>query len=176
MATEDVLYWPFSSNGIYSCKSGYRFLKDEAEQSKTNRDPPLRDKHLWKSIWSMHVAQKVMNFLWWACRNAMLTRQALVKRTIIADLICERCRVAVKDPLHALWSCSKVDIVWADQTLWDLHCSMDFDNIKQLVSWIIEEGKQLELFAYTAWSVWNQCNQVRIRVPATALHQIPEVS
>ena len=31
LATDDVLYWPFSSNGDYRCKSGYRFLKDEAE-------------------------------------------------------------------------------------------------------------------------------------------------
>nr|POE88837.1 hypothetical protein CFP56_43369 [Quercus suber] len=29
---EDVLYWPFTSNGEYSSKSGYRFLKEEAEQ------------------------------------------------------------------------------------------------------------------------------------------------
>lgn len=55
MATEDVLYWPFSSNGDYSCKSGYRFLKDEVKQSDTNWVPPLRDKHLWKAIWSMRV-------------------------------------------------------------------------------------------------------------------------
>ena len=53
---------------------------------------------------------------------------------------------------------------------------MDFDNIKPLVSWMIEEGKQLELFAYTAWIVWNQRNQVKVRVPTTALHQILEVS
>ena len=44
------------------------------------------------------------------------------------------------------------------------------------MSRLIEEGKQLELFAYTAWTVWNQRNQVRVRVPATTLHQIPEVS
>ena len=98
----------------------------------------------------MCVAQKVKNFVWWACRNALPTKKELVKRTIIADPICDRCRVAIEDPLHALWSCSEVDIVWANQTLWDFHCSMEFDNIKQLVSWMIEEGKQLELFAYTA--------------------------
>ena len=45
-----------------------------------------------------------------------------------------------------------------------------------LVSWLIEEGKQLELFAYTAWSVWNQRNQVRVRAPAIAFHQIPGAS
>ena len=26
--TEDVLYWPFTANGQYNCKSGYKFLKD----------------------------------------------------------------------------------------------------------------------------------------------------
>ena len=58
--------------------------------------------------------------------------------------------------LKTLWSCSEVDIVWADQSLWEFHWSTNFENIKMLVSWLIEEGKQLELFAYTAWSVWNQ--------------------
>ena len=32
VATEDVLFWLFTSNDIYSCKSGYRFLKEEAKQ------------------------------------------------------------------------------------------------------------------------------------------------
>lgn len=27
VAAKDVLYWPCSSDGNYSCKSGYRFLK-----------------------------------------------------------------------------------------------------------------------------------------------------
>ena len=54
--------------------------------------------------------------------------------------------------------------------------SVSFVDFKQLVSWIVEEGKQLELFAYTTWSVWNQRNQVRVRVPTTALHQFAEVS
>ena len=28
---EDNLFWPFTSNGTYSSKSGYRFLKDEGQ-------------------------------------------------------------------------------------------------------------------------------------------------
>ena len=70
-----------------------------------------------------------------------------MKRTIISDPTSERCRVDIKDPLHALWSCSEVDIVWVDLTLWDFRSSVNFVDFKQLVSWIVEEGKQLELFA-----------------------------
>ena len=115
-------------------------------------------------------------FLWRARRNAILTKQALMKRTIISDPTCERCKVDIEDQLHALWSCSEVDIVWSDLTLWDFRSSVNFVDFKQLVSWIVEEGKQLELFVYMAWLVWNQRNQVRVRVPATALHQLAEVS
>ena len=135
LATDDVLYWPFSSNGDYSCKSGYRFLKDEAEQLDTNRVPPLKDKNLWKAIWSMCVPQKVKNFLWRTCHNAIPTKQALMKRTIISDPTSERCRVDIKDPLHALWSCSEVDIVWADLTLWDFR-SVRLNFINHLVGFI----------------------------------------
>ena len=109
-----MLFLPFTSSGTYSCKSGYRFLKEEAEQPASFHPPPLRDKQLWKTIWSMRVAQKVKNFVSRACRNALPTKKELVRRTIIADPICDRCCTAVEDPLHALWSCSEVDIMWAD--------------------------------------------------------------
>ena len=175
-AAEDEIFWPFTSSGTYSCKSGYRFLKEEAEQAAAFQPPPLRDKQLWKTIWSMRVAQKVKNFVWRACRNALPTKKELVRRTITADPVCDRCGAAVEDPLHALWSCAELDIVWADQSLWEFRWSTDFENFKRLVSWVIEEGKQLELLAYTAWSVWNQRNQVRVRAAAMALHQIPGAS
>ena len=39
--TEDVLYWPFSSNGVYRSKSSYRFLKEEVEQLDSPQVPLL---------------------------------------------------------------------------------------------------------------------------------------
>ena len=33
---KDVLFWPYTNNGVYTCKSGYRFLKEEAEMEATN--------------------------------------------------------------------------------------------------------------------------------------------
>ena len=127
---KDVLYWPFTSNGEYSSKSGYKFLKEKAEQLHSTQVPLLRDKHLWKAIWAMHVPQKMKNFMWRACRNAMPTKQALVKRTIINNLTCDRCRLATESPLHALWSCSEIDVVWADQTLWDFRNHISFSDFK----------------------------------------------
>ena len=63
VAAEDVLYWPYSIDGNYSCKSGYRFLKEEPDIG-LSQQPSSRDKQFWKAIWSLRVPQKVKNLLW----------------------------------------------------------------------------------------------------------------
>lgn len=45
IASEDVLIWPHSSNGRYSCESVYRFLKEMVELSY-NQQPSAPDTHL----------------------------------------------------------------------------------------------------------------------------------
>ena len=62
----------------------------------------------------MQVLPKIKNFLWRACRNVLPTEQALMRRKILEDPICERCKQVVEDLVHALWSCSELDVVWAD--------------------------------------------------------------
>ena len=39
---------------------------------------------------------------------------------------------------------------------------------------MIVEGKSLELFAYTAWMVWNQRNKTRLHSQAILFHQVAE--
>ncbi|XP_075656037.1 uncharacterized protein LOC142626133 [Castanea sativa] len=80
----------------------------------------------------MRVPQKVKTFMWQACRNAMPTKEALVKRTIITNPLCDRCRNATESPLHALWSCSEVDVVWAKQSLWGFRNHISVAGFKQL--------------------------------------------
>ena len=51
---------------------------------------------------------------------------------------------------------------------------MEFTCVRELLSWMIEEGKSLELLAYTAWTVWNQRNKVRLNLQACPLHHVAE--
>ena len=102
----------------------------------------------------------------------MPAKQALMRCTIIGNSICDRCRAEVEDPFHALWTCTKLDTVWAEQALWEFRNSVSVADFKDLVSWIIAEGKQLDLFAVTAWSVWNQRNKARVQASIIDLHQI----
>ncbi|XP_065620941.1 uncharacterized protein LOC136063873 [Quercus suber] len=77
-AVEDILFWPYSCDGRYNCKTGYRFLKEEEELTVELRE--------------------------------------------------------------------------------------------------IKNKNQLELFAITVWTIWNQRNRVRVNQPADALHQLAHLS
>ena len=54
----------------------------------------------------------------------------------------------------------------------DFQNSIGFADFKDLFSWIITEGKQLDLFAITAWSVWNQRNRDQVQASSIDLHQV----
>ena len=57
---------------------------------------------------------------------------------------------------------------------WCFRSEVEFIDVKELLSWLIVEGKSLELFAYTAWMVWNQRNKVHVNQQALSLHQVAE--
>ena len=52
VASEDVLTWTHSHDGRYTCKSGYRFLKEEANMCYSQL-PLSSNTKLWKGIWSL---------------------------------------------------------------------------------------------------------------------------
>ena len=88
--------------------------------------------------------------------------------------MCERCKQAVEDMLHALWSCLKLNVVWVDQGTWGFRYEIGFIGVKELLLWMIEEGKSLELLAYTAWNIWNQRNKAWLNLQGSPLHQVAE--
>ena len=47
-----------------------------------------------------------------------------------------------------------------------------FITIKELLLWMVDERKSLELLAFTAWSVWNQRNKARLNLQSNPLHQV----
>ena len=78
----------------------------------------------------------------------------------------------MKDPLHALWLCPELDVVWSDQSMWGFRYEVGFVTVKELLLWMIDEGKSLELLAFTAWGVWNQRNKARLMLQSSPLHQV----
>ena len=65
-------------------------------------------------------------------------------------------------------------MVWGDLEEWCFKSKIEFIDVKELLSWLIAEGKSLDLFAYTAWMVWNQRNKAHVNQQVVPLHQVVE--
>ena len=138
MDAEDVLIWPHSQDGQYSCKSGYWFLKDEEAMDNAQNDA-ITDLKLWKGIWTLQVPNKVKNLLWRACHNALPTKESLVRWTIIIDPLCDRCHEAHETPVYALWDCKELDTVWEGSEFSQLRRDANFLDFKELLSWLLQQ-------------------------------------
>ena len=75
-----------------------------------------------------------------------------------ATSLCNRHNHASKTPLHAVWLCFELNIICAISELWGFWRSVTFLDFIELLSWIIMQRKNIELFAITAWLVWTQRN------------------
>ena len=125
---------------------------------------------------SLHVPNKVKNLMWSACRNSLPTKQNLVHRKIIECPFCDHCKQVPKSTLHALWTCQALDVVWENEDLWSCRRNNFFMDFKELLSWFIKHQQNVELFFFTAWSVWTQQNQVRLNQLSYSSHLIASVA
>ena len=62
VVSEDTLYWPLTHDGHYTCKSRYRFLKEESEPANPSGFLP-QETQLWKGLWSLKIPNKVKNLV-----------------------------------------------------------------------------------------------------------------
>lgn len=68
--------------------------------------------------------------------------ESLVRCTIIEVPLCDHCCSTLENPLHALWSCHELDIVWSDSELWSFRSAIQFLDLKETLSWIIMQEKK----------------------------------
>ena len=78
----DSIFWPLSQNGQYSCKLGYRFLREKVDFNRLE-EPPDYEKGLWKVVWNLDSPNKVKHLIWKACKNSLPTKGNLVCWQII---------------------------------------------------------------------------------------------
>ena len=117
---------------------------------------------LWKGVCSLNCPNKIKNLMWRACRNSLPTKVNLVRRTILNNPSCDRRLQDAESTIHAVWSCPGLDVVWSDPILWSARRTRQFVDFKELLSWMITNHQDPELFATIAWSVWTHRNQVRL--------------
>ena len=113
--------------------------------------------HGWKNIFSCNIIPCWWSKLW--RKELSSSTQHVTDAELLLKVHCTRCGLAQRLILCGL-----------------IRSHVGFINFKQLVSWIVKERKQLELFTFMVWPIWHQRNEVQVRAPVTVLHQVAEVS
>nr|POF21965.1 hypothetical protein CFP56_67091 [Quercus suber] len=138
---------PLSLNtGVYSVKSGSRFLANEANLSISQANQHHHE-DIWKRIRSLPIPNKVWNFLWRACRDAIPVKRNLQRRKILKDDICEHCRSAPETTYHALWECPKISEVWEAISGCEFRQVRSFSSLREVLDYGFSENKRVKLMA-----------------------------
>ena len=82
---------------------------------------------------------------------------------MIPEDICDHYKTSSKDVVHAHWLCPHLSSIWNSDPSWNFHSHMVFHDFKELVQYIIKEGKNMEYFATIIWMVWLCRNDLRTK-------------
>ncbi|TXG59086.1 hypothetical protein EZV62_016915 [Acer yangbiense] len=116
----DSIQWHFDPTGSYTVKSGYRLgcsLWSDPSSSDSGFFSSISFAW-WKSLWKLHIPNKVKVFVWKACNNMLPSFENLARRRIPVLQLCPLCKSASESIMHGLWSCSylkKLRAGWSSQ-------------------------------------------------------------
>ena len=171
---EDVLIWPFNPDGIYTVKSGYKFLSEEHIGRQPGPFEIEALKSLWKKIWGLNVPNKVKHLVWRACKDSLPIKANLVRRKIITIGTCDSCKMHQKHAIHALLHYPDLKPLWCTRPEWNhgtLHVCSSFIDV---FDFIFSGNKEPELFAAVIWALWNRRNNLRLGKLALTLDKVLE--
>nr|POF07442.1 putative ribonuclease h protein [Quercus suber] len=169
---DDVLIWPFNLDGVYSVKSGYRYLHEQQQHGLPRPSDNLVLTPLWKKIWGLQVPNKVKHLAWKACKDSLPTKTNLIRRKVITEGYCDVCKLHQEDVVHTLFLCPALQPVWRSRNQWNhstLQACSSFTDIFEL---IFAGNRELDLFATMLWTLWNRRNNLRLGKPALSISQV----
>ena len=107
--------------------------------------------------------------MWWAISEALPTHANLVKRKVLNDATCQICGLEVESTLHALWSCPKLNAVWACHFGQLRDDAKECSTFRELFQVCLEKGPLTDLFAMVSSHVWLRRNKLRLGKPVADL-------
>nr|POE53100.1 putative ribonuclease h protein [Quercus suber] len=170
----DWLYWPKSSSGTYSVKSGYKMLREVDDIESPGASDPFENRDVWKQIWKLHVPNRIRTLLWRACCESLPSKANLVRRKLLIDATCPNCSLEPETITHALWSCKKLDSVWLPQFAILKDATSPNTSFLELMHLAFKDPSCIETFANTMSLLWMYRNRAAFGEGGLCLEKIPD--
>ena len=169
----DRFIWKEISHGQFTVRSAFHMLKNQEDQDQASSSTNNMSR-LWTALWSQKVPNKIKQFLWWVCNNALPVKTNLVHRKVILDATCDECLGASETITHALWTCPFAKQVWSlEKSLAELR-QLTVHSVTELVWYILEVSTtmDIEIFAVIAWAIWQRRNSLKFQVTSESPDQV----
>ncbi|KAK8480350.1 hypothetical protein V6N11_036395 [Hibiscus sabdariffa] len=158
-----MFIWRYDNTGVYSPKSGYKCLIEDAVLQHSSVNGPVCGviKGFYNSLWGINVPAKCKIFFWRLLNNFIPNFSNLMQRRLQVRNCCPMCEEGADSTEHFIIYCS-----WTRQVLDDLNLSfplmlqsLDYKQaVIQYYMQIDEQGKMKLVLTY--WSLWYARNQL----------------
>jgi len=151
-AIEDAFVWPLNKSGVYTTKSGYKWLLSlPGPNNNTNMNS-------WSWIWRLKIPENFKFFIWLAYHNSVPTLSLLNHHNIAPLPTCSRCGLHNETFFHCIRDCKFSRNIWqhmgfTDPAFFDEDCVAD---------WLREgtTGTHAVIFSACLWWVWRCRNSM----------------
>lgn len=80
----------YTPNGEFTVRSAYKVIMAISPSSNSGAPSDCwKQSTLWKTVWVLHVPNKIKAFTWWVCKNIFPTKVSLGYRRVIDNPVCE---------------------------------------------------------------------------------------
>lgn len=145
----DSWYWILEDTGEFSVKSGYRYLRGEAECVNGS---------FWQKLWRMKLPGKVLNLSWCTSRGVLPTAAALRNKRVNVDVVYTWCRDQVETDIHVLFKCPFAKEIWLTMGLQNIVLADSADTVITILmrAFELSNEQQCRLVALLCWCLWNR--------------------
>ena len=159
---EDSFFWPHAEDGIYSCKTGYRFLKQNQVMAaaSTSNSASVISPATWKKLWSSDALPRCKELAWRCCNNILPVRKQLSVRGMEMDSLCPVCYEQEETALHILFHCREARRAWFGSPL-----GLRLDSVQSVPEFIAEflnrgDDQTAGMLFTIMYSLWERRNKL----------------
>ncbi|KAK8649473.1 hypothetical protein V6N13_130202 [Hibiscus sabdariffa] len=159
----DLRIWRGDRSGIFSVRSGYRWLINSTDDS--SNDPPTVEEtwqnKFYKYVWALKLPSKIRIHFWCVINNFIPTFSNLVTQKILAQSQCLLCQSDCETVSHLVKGCSFVQKVLSELRIF----TCPWQPEQSFVSWLFSAFDSLNstarrTFVVALWAIWGSRNKI----------------
>lgn len=151
---DDVLFWQWENNGIYTVKSGYKLLQAQKNEWRLSDEASI-----WKILWRIKAPPQTLNLVWRALTYCLPTLVQLQQKHVNVGILCPVCSMDIETVEHAIFLCPFAVKCWSVLNN-AIKCETGLNVSQWLENTLVSSNKEHRAEVVTlCWAIWRARNE-----------------